>query len=57
MGTAWDGIGQSHGRRDAMSTALFAVLHLLCKDEKIHKKYHQATNNGLGDGYIAMYNI
>ena len=57
MGTAWAGIGQSHGRKDEMATALNAVLHLLCKDDKIHKRYHQAIHDGLGDGYIALYNL
>ena len=47
----------THSRKDEMSTALFALLHLLCKDDKIHKRYHQVIYDGMGNGYIALYNL
>ena len=47
----------THTCEDKMSTALCSLMHLLCKDEKIHKKYHQVVHDGLGNGYIALYNL
>ena len=40
-----------------MSTALFSLLHLLCKDDNIHKRYHQVIYYGMGDVYIILYNL
>ena len=57
MGTAWDNMHMTHICKDEMSTALFALLHLLCKDEKIHKKYHQVIHDDLGDRHVSLYNL
>ena len=57
MGTAWKGLTMTHTRRDGMTAALYALLHLLCKDDKIHKRYHQVILDGMGNGYIALYNL
>jgi hypothetical protein len=47
----------THICKDEMSTTLFTLLHILCKDKNIHKKYPQVIHDGLGEGYVSLYNL